>query len=34
MGTSGLTSGEWKRNARQATQAPTTERVGLRYGLA
>ena len=32
--TSGLTSGEWKRNARQTTQAPATERVGNRYGLS
>lgn len=32
MGTSGLTSGEWKRDARWDIQAPTTERVGLSYG--
>jgi hypothetical protein len=31
---SGLTSGEWKRSARQAIQAPATERAGLRYGSA
>ena len=31
--TSGLMSGEWKRRARQDTQAPATERAGLRYGL-
>jgi hypothetical protein len=30
---SGLMSGEWKRRARQDTQAPATERAGLRYGL-
>jgi RNA-directed DNA polymerase len=32
--TSGLMSGEWKRKAWQVTQAPATERAGLRYGLA
>jgi hypothetical protein len=31
--TSGFMSGEWKRRARQDTQAPATERAGLRYGL-
>jgi hypothetical protein len=31
---SGLTSGEWKRNARQPPQAPATERVGNGYGLS
>jgi hypothetical protein len=28
---SGLTSGEWKRNAWRAIQAPATERAGLSY---
>jgi hypothetical protein len=32
MGTSGLTSGEWKRSAGQDIQAPATERAGLSYG--
>jgi len=32
MGTSGLMSGEWKRNAWRAIQAPATERAGHRYG--
>jgi hypothetical protein len=32
--TSGLTSGEWKRDKRQGIQAPATERAGNRYDLA
>lgn len=31
-GTSGLMSGEWKRNARRDIQAPATKRAGSSYG--
>ena len=31
-GMSGLMSGEWKRSAWRAIQAPATERAGHRYG--